>query len=45
MHLRTLTKQSWKCILMRPAAMPGLQDTALFTAFLTIDSADGQVDL
>jgi hypothetical protein len=30
---------------MRPAAKPGFRDTALLTAFLTIASADGQVDL
>ena len=41
----TLTKQSWKCILMRPAAKPGFLDTALFTALLTIASAEGQLVL
>ena len=41
----TLTKQSWKYILISPAAMPGLLDTALFTVFLTIVSADGQLPL
>ena len=40
----TLTKQSWKCILMMPAARPGFLDTALFTVFLTMVSAEGQVD-
>lgn len=38
----TLTKQSWKCNLISPAAKPGLRETALYTAFFTMDSADGQ---
>jgi hypothetical protein len=40
-HELTLTKQSWKCILINPAPMPGLSETALSTALLTIASADG----
>lgn len=39
----TLTKQSWKCIRTRPAAIPGFLATALLTAFLTIASAAGQL--
>ena len=42
---RTLTKQSWKCILMRPAAMPGFLETALSTASSTMVSASGQDEL
>ena len=41
----TLTKQSWKCILMSPAAMPALSEIALFTVLLTISSADGHAEL
>jgi len=30
---------------MRPAAMPGFSEMALFTALLTISSADGHVEV
>jgi len=40
-----LTKQSWKCIRMRPAAMPESLAKALATACRTRDSALGQLVL
>lgn len=41
---RTSMKQSWKCILTKPAARVGSSCRAVLTLFLTIESTKGQLN-